>query len=210
MPLLQLQGQNVGTPKKKNTEQFKQIVMPHISFLYNVALKYTGNTYSAEDIVQETMFIALEKLGQLKDESKCKSWLFSILRNVYYKELRHSKREQSADLSGSNEYLTILENIGEQTNVQAELEKKIDKAHIQQIIENLPEKFSSPMLLFFMENLSYQEISEALEIPLGTVMSRLSRAKSIFKKEMLRSIIIKGHDGNVIKMSDYKSSKAGS
>jgi len=200
----------VGNPKtKKNTERFKQIVMPHINFLYNVALKYTGNTYSAEDIVQETLFIALEKLDQLQDESKCKSWLFTILRNVFYKECKHNKREQNFDLSGQNDYLSILENLNEQTDIQVELEKKMDEAHIQQILENMPEKYSSPILLFFMESLSYQEISEILEIPLGTVMSRLSRAKSVFKKEILRTIKVERKDGIIVKMKDYISSKAG-
>ena len=183
--------------------------MPHIKFLYNVALKYSGNTYSAEDIVQETLFIALKKLDQLQDESKCKSWLFTILRNVFYKECKRSKREQNFDLSEQNNHLTTLENLSEQTDIQVELEKKMDEAHIQQILESMPEKYSSPILLFFMESLSYQEISEILEIPLGTVMSRLSRGKSIFKKEILRTIKVERRGGIVVKMNDYIGSKAG-
>jgi RNA polymerase sigma-70 factor, ECF subfamily len=68
---------------KTDKKQFKKLTYPHMKLLYNVAFKYTGNVFDAEDIVQETFMMAYHKFSQLKDPSKCKSWLLRILRNNF-------------------------------------------------------------------------------------------------------------------------------
>ena len=168
--------------------RFNRLVDPHIKFLYNMALKYTGNRYDAEDIVQEALFIALENLNSLRDDTKCKSWLFSILRSVFLKELRKNAKKLQFEFDKKEDYLTSLGKAAESVDVQRVLEKKIDEARIQSLLNRLPEKYKSPIFLYFVEDLSYKEIAEYLEVPVGTVMSRLSRAKDFFKKTMLRYI----------------------
>ncbi len=172
--------------KKKNQERFKKLAYPHVTFLYNMALRYTGNTYDAEDMVQDTMFIALKKIGKLREDAKCKPWLFAILRSVYLKELRLSCRRQKFDYDERLDYIRLLEAAADGFDTEKAFEKKFEAARLHEMVEKLPEKYKSPLLLHYMEGLSYQEMAEYLGTHVGTVMSRLSRARDCLKKEMLK------------------------
>jgi RNA polymerase sigma-70 factor (ECF subfamily) len=172
-----------------------------------MALRYAGNSYDAEDMVQETLFIALKKINTLIDETKCKSWLFSVLRNVFLKELRIKGRKYKFEYDERDDYITALGGFADRGAVQEKLDKKVDKLQVQSILDKLPEKYKSPILLYFMEELTYQEISEYLDIPIGTVMSRLSRAKIFLKKEMLKVLKDDSSYGNVVELNKFK--KAG-
>ena len=184
-----------------------KLVYPHVKFLYNMALRYTGNTYDTEDIVQETLHIALKRLGQLRDETKCKSWLFTILRSVFLREISINERKKKFEFNEHYDYTTLLKSTAENYNVEKTLDRKIRDSEIQHIIDMLPEKYKSPILLFYMEDLSYQEISEYLKIPIGTVMSRLSRAKGYLKKEMIKTLEQDSHDSDVVELRTFKKDR---
>ncbi len=194
--------------EKNNNERFSELARPYIKFLYNMALRYAGNSYDAEDMVQETLFIALKKINTLRDDTKCKSWLFSVLRNVFLKELRIKGRKYKFEFDERDDYITALNGFADNGDVEKAFDKKVDELQIQRILDKLPEKYKSPILLYFMEELSYQEISEYLDIPIGTVMSRLSRAKIFLKKEMLKVIKYDASYGNVVELKKHKK-KAG-
>lgn len=169
--------------RRVDKKHFKKLTYPHLEFLYNVALKYTGKTYEAEDLVQETMYTAFAKFHQLRDDSKCRAWLFMILRSHFLKEQRQLvKRPILDDGSGYLKYLT------DETakSLSKKYEEKVDRKEVQRILDILPEKFKSPLVLYYLEDMTYQEISEYLDIPIGTVMSRLARAKKHMKKEILK------------------------
>lgn len=171
------------TFRRVDRARFKELTFPHLEFLYNVALKYSGKTYDAEDIVQETMYTAYRKFHQLRDEEKCRQWLFSILRTTFLRELRLRKKRPLLD-DGSG----YLKNITEESadSLAVILEKKIDREQVQQVLQTLPEKHKSPLILYYMEDMTYQEIADFLGIPIGTVMSRLARAKKQMKKALLK------------------------
>ncbi|MDA3835859.1 MAG: sigma-70 family RNA polymerase sigma factor, partial [Spirochaetales bacterium] len=95
--------------RKKQRDHFKALAYPHITFLYNVAMKYMGDPYDAEDLVQETMYGAFRNFGQLRDESKCRSWLFAILRSNFLKEKRQAV--QRPLLARNETYLELLEGV---------------------------------------------------------------------------------------------------
>ncbi len=169
--------------RRVDKKHFKELAYPHLEFLYNVALKYTGRTYDAEDLVQETMFTAYKKFYQLREESKCRAWLFMILRSHFLKEQRQLiKRPFLDDGTG------YLKHVVDETAVSLakKYEEKINSEEVQRVLDVLPEKFKSPLILYYMQELTYQEISEYLDVPIGTVMSRLARAKKHMKKEILR------------------------
>jgi RNA polymerase sigma-70 factor, ECF subfamily len=168
--------------RRVDKKRFKELTYPHLLFLYNVALKYSGKPYDAEDLVQETIYTAYRKFSQLRDEEKCRSWLFMILRNLFLKERRLAIRRPYLD-DGEG----YLKNIaaGSETELQRIFEQKIDKDEVQRVLKLLPEKFKSPLILYYMEEFTYQEIAEYLDIPIGTVMSRLSRGKKYMKNELL-------------------------
>ena len=181
---------------KDKSNNFKELAYPHMRFLYNVALKYMRNQYDAEDLVQETMYAAFRNFHQLREQSKCRSWLFAIMRSNFLKEKRQAGRRPY--LGTDETYLNFLEGVSS-TNIAGDLEKKLESEHVQDVIDRLPEKYKTPLILFFLEDMSYQEISEFLDIPIGTVMSRLSRAKQSMKKELLREATI--NESKIVEMS---------
>lgn len=169
--------------RRVDKKRFKELTYPHLEFLYNVGLKYSGRTYDAEDLVQETMYTAYRKFSQLRDESKCRSWLFMILRSHFLKEKRQeSKRPILDDGEG---YLRNITS-GKTNEIVAGYESKMTKEEVQKVLNLIPEKFKSPLILYYMDELTYQEISEYMDIPIGTVMSRLARGKKHMKNELLK------------------------
>jgi len=169
--------------RRVDKKHFKELTYPHLQFLYNVALKYSGKTYEAEDLVQETMYTAYRKFSQLREEAKCRSWLFMILRSHFLKEKRQAvKRPYLDDGDG---YLRNVSS-GKSSEIPDIYEKKINKEEVHRVLGLIPDKFKSPLILYYMDEMTYQEISEYLDIPIGTVMSRLARGKKHMKKELLR------------------------
>ncbi len=166
----------------RRRRDFQELTSPHAQFLYNMALRYTGNSYDAEDLVQETMYAAFKSFSTLREHRKCKAWLLTILRRLFYKE--QDKKCKRPLLLDDATYMHLLNRYGESGH-KIDLDKRESAIEVQQTLDGLPEKYKTPLLLFFMEDMSYKEIAETLDLPMGTVMSRLSRAKHYFKKAML-------------------------
>jgi RNA polymerase sigma-70 factor (ECF subfamily) len=173
--------------KKGTAEKFWELAGTHSKFLYNMALRYTANTYDAEDLLQETFYIAFKKFEQLRDQNKLKSWLFSILRNTYLRNRRQNGRIDKREFDEAIDYINVLEEAAERVDIEKAYEQKTESENIQHLLDQLPEKQKSPLLLYYMSGMSYQEISEALDIPIGTVMSRLARGKQMVKKKLLQA-----------------------
>lgn len=173
----------MATLRRVDKTKFKELTYPHLDFLYNVAYKYSGNGYDAEDLVQETMYTAYRKFFQLREDSKCRSWLFMILRSHFLKEKRQEVRRPYLD-DGEGYLKNITDS--ESGEIVRNLEKKVDQEAVQRVLNRIPEKFKSPLILYYMEDMTYQEIADHLEIPIGTVMSRLARGKKYMKGELLR------------------------
>ncbi len=169
--------------QKCSKKQFQQLTDPHIQLMYNMALRYCGNSFDAEDILQEAMYIAFKNRHQLKDETKCKAWLLTILRRLYLKEIRQNTNRPITveDISSLPLMETQIANDHTLT-----FEKKEKAVIVRRCLSELPENYQTPTLLYFMDDMSYQEIAETLDMPIGTVMSRLSRAKQLLKKKLLQ------------------------
>ena len=176
-------------------KDFQKLTSPHVRFLYNMAMRYTGNSYDAEDLVQETMYSAYKNFSSLREQEKCKAWLLTILRRRFFREQEQVCKQPL--LLDDEAYLDLLDNYAGSEH-QLDLEHQESSAEIRQVLSRLPEKYKTPLLLFFMEDMSYQEISETLDIPIGTVMSRLSRAKHHFKKAILQSALQNNKPAKVI------------
>lgn len=185
--------------RTRNT--FQQQTSPHVEFLYNMALRYTGNSYDAEDLVQETMFAAYKNFSSLRDESKCKSWLLTILRRLFYKE--YEKQNNRPVLLDDAAYIKLLDKYSGTIDDLA-FESLDTVAEVQKILDELPEKHKTPLLLFYMEDMSYKEIAGTLNLPIGTVMSRLSRAKHCFKKAMLAQMLSQKQGSNIVPIHSAK------
>lgn len=169
--------------RRVDKQHFKDLAYPHLEFLYNVALRYTGKEYDADDLVQETMHTAYKQFHQLREPSKCRAWLFRILRNHFLKEQRQLLKRPYLDDGGG-----YLKNVTDESlgSLSKKYEDKATSLIVQQVLDTLAEKFKSPLILYYMEDMTYQEIADYLDIPIGTVMSRLARAKKHMKKAFLQ------------------------
>lgn len=154
------------------TCRIETLVEAHYAALYRYAYRLSGSNAEAEDLTQETFCTAQTKLSQLRDASCAKSWLFTILRNAYLHKLRASKKEKQVS----------LEEIGELMDRPPEPLPAVDSASLQKALDQLPEAFRTPVILFYFEEFSYRDIAEQMEVPIGTVMSRLARAKAFLRQ----------------------------
>lgn len=148
------------------------LIQQHHPLLYRYAYRLSGSAEDAEDLTQQTYLIACETLHQLRDPQAAKSWLCTILRRAFLK-LRKTHHE-----------LLPLEDTTEPA--QPRNPADFDEEILQQTLGELPEEYRSAVILYYFHELSYKEIAQALEIPLGTVMSRLSRGKSLLKLGLSR------------------------
>lgn len=153
------------------------MVEEHYEFLYRFAWRLSGCAQDAEDLTQQTFLAAQRNIDQLRDSERCRAWLTAILRNAY----RKSYRRQAAGKAVS------LEETAEPA-CDVVREHPLNDQELQMALGELPEEYRSAVILFYLEDLSYKEIAATLEIPIGTVMSRLSRGKE-FLRHRFRSEI---------------------
>jgi RNA polymerase sigma-70 factor (ECF subfamily) len=153
----------------------QRLVDDHYLALYRYAYRLSGSAADAEDLTQETFCKAQSHLSQLRDPGRAKPWLFSILRNAYL----HKVRAQQTSCCVS------LDEIGDLAEPPADPLPEIDPERLQQALNELPEVFRTPLVLFYFEDFSYRDIAEQMDLPLGTVMSRLARAKAYLRGRLL-------------------------
>jgi RNA polymerase sigma-70 factor, ECF subfamily len=166
-------------------------VIDHLDGLYGYALILTRNHAEAEDLVQETYVRAIPAMGRLRADSNTKGWLFTILRNIWLNQLR--KRRNGPQMIELEVGDGIADSIVEPSKDSHDLYvSKLEAEQVRAAIQELPIDFREIILLREYEDLSYQEIASVLDCPVGTVMSRLGRARS--KLRVLLSPTLKGSD----------------
>jgi len=154
------------------------LVREHYRFLYSFAYRLSGSVHDAEDLTQQAFLSAQRHLGQLRDPARARGWLVTILRNAYSRSFRRQ-------LSGT---MTPLDDVAEPAS-DLDGEFTIDPEELQGALNELPEEQRAVVALFYLEQLSYREIAELLETPIGTVMSRLSRAKAALRQRLARCLV---------------------
>lgn len=161
-----------------SSEAFTQLVDAHYAPLYRFALSLTRNSSDACDLTQQTFFIWARKGEQLRDTAKAKSWLFTTL----YREFLRGRRRA--------EHVTALEDLGpaesDPAAPEVDLVTGMDADLVVAALQEVDETYRVPLTLFYLEEISYKEIAETLDIPIGTVMSRLSRGKAQLRATLAR------------------------
>jgi RNA polymerase sigma-70 factor, ECF subfamily len=149
----------------------------YLDGLYGYAVVLSRNSDEAQDLVQETCLRALRAIDGLRAEASVKSWLFTILRNIWLNQLRQRRTSPHLiDLDG-DEYGTY-EPADALQDPHKDFANKVEREQVRVAIQQLPVEFREIIMLREYEELSYQEIAGLLECPIGTVMSRLARARS--------------------------------
>jgi RNA polymerase sigma-70 factor, ECF subfamily len=187
-----ISGSTIGTADSMpaNDEamagRFREAVMPHLDDAYNLARYLTRNPQDAEDVVQDAYLRAYKFFGTFKG-GNARAWLLAIVRNCFYTWVKAKPRSDTASLTDIDlddvDIASVVSDLWTSDSVDPErsLIKLNDAAAVRTLIERLPMQFRETLVLREMEELSYQEIAEITEVPIGTVMSRLARARQLFK-----------------------------
>jgi len=169
---------------------FTELAMEHMPSLYTAALRMTRNPSDAEDLVQETYLKAYRAFGTFRQGTNIKAWLYRILTNTYINTYRAKKRRPEETHIDDVENLYLYRRLGGLEGAQSgrsaedEVLDHFTDADVKAAIEALPEQFRMAVLLGDVEGFSYKEIAEILDVPIGTVMSRLHRGRRALQKRL--------------------------
>lgn len=172
--------------KSKSEQIFESELFPHMGALKTFAYHLTYNEDDADDLVQETYLKAHKFIENYDSGTNAKAWLFKILKNAYINEYRKKvRRPTKVDL---DELISIREgevpNSASYTDLREEIFDNSMGDEVTLALKSLPEEFREVILLCDIENFSYDEISKTIELPIGTVRSRLFRARNMLKDKL--------------------------
>ncbi|MEG8946328.1 sigma-70 family RNA polymerase sigma factor [Rosettibacter firmus] len=166
---------------KELYEDFQKEAIPHMNALYNFALRLTGDEEDADDLVQETYLKAFRFFDKFEKGTNCKAWLFRIMKNSFINDYRkHIKEPNKVDYEDvQNFYETIKSDEVQSNHYEEDAFSKTLDDEISEAINKLPEDFRTVIILSDIEGFSYEEIADFVDIPVGTVRSRLHRARKM-------------------------------
>jgi RNA polymerase sigma factor (sigma-70 family) len=156
--------------------EFSELVDAHYQALFRFGMSLTRDVDWASDLVQETFCIWAAKNEQLRDRSKAKTWLFTTLHREFLTQRRRASKFSDEPLDeGKAEAMVAPEE---------DAERQMDGQRAMELLGALEETYRTPLALFYLQQHSYKEIAEILDVPIGTVMSRLSRGKEMLRRRM--------------------------
>ena len=176
-------------------DTFEQFVEDYYQSAYRFALSLCGHEADACDLTQQVFYIAQTKFHQVRDASKQKSWLFTILSREFLRGRRHRAAHPHHSLELVEAELPLI---------TVDHATQIDAHALLDTLLGLDEHFRVPLSLFYFEQLSYKEIAEVIEAPIGTVMSRLARGKELLRQSLEKTRRYVHHDPSTGEASHLK------
>jgi RNA polymerase sigma-70 factor (ECF subfamily) len=162
--------------REGDNPDFEELVREHYRALYQFAFSLTRKEAEARDLTQQTFYIWATKGHQLRDAAKAKTWLFSTLHREFLKTKRRQKRFPHVDVENASL---------EMPTVSPTVVSQMDGATVMQALSRVEEIYQAPLALFYLEDYSYKEIADILEVPLGTVQSRIARGRIELRKVLI-------------------------
>lgn len=185
----------LNSDEQKLNQEFERQAVPHMDALYNYAVKMTGDSDDASDLIQETYLKAFRFWDKFEQGTNCKAWLFRIMKNTFINSYRKNKKEP--DKVDYEEIENFYENIKPSSTDSAHLEKDIyDNLlddELSSAISSLPEDFRTVIILCDIEGYTYDEIADFVDVPVGTVRSRLHRARKMLFTKLHKYASDKGY-----------------
>src|SRR3954465_3979684 len=178
--------------------RFADLAMPHMDSLYAGALRMTRKPADAEDLVQETYLKAYRGFGGFQEGTNIKAWLYRILTNTYINRYRQQKRRpDETDIDDVEDFYLYRRPGGiDEARISKSAEDTMLELftddEVKDALESLPETFRMAVLLADVEGFAYKEIAEILDIPIGTVMSRLHRGRKALQKRLYEFAVERG------------------
>lgn len=202
---------------RKNRERnaFEKEAMPHMDALYGYAMHLSRNASDAEDLVQETYIKALKNWHRYQQGTNCRAWLFRIMTNTFYNIQRSKKRRRGIEADALPDIeMQVAEHHSDRgiyRPLEAQVLDRMVSKEVTDAIDSLPADFRTVLLLADLQDFSYKEIAEVCDCPVGTVMSRLYRARRAMQRKLLDHAIKEGivaaperDENGVVDMDQYR------
>jgi len=167
-----------------NQKDFEKLALPLLDPLYNFARWMCSDADEARDLVQETFAKALKALSSFREGTNFRAWMFRILRNTFLTSRTGLERRNTVQESEEG----FDDSVVTHDTPELALVRRADTELVQQAIAKLPVGFQEVLVLADLEELKYQEIADALDIPIGTVMSRLARARGLLRQKIVEML----------------------
>jgi RNA polymerase sigma-70 factor (ECF subfamily) len=181
---------------------FEERALPHLRALHGLALRLTGDSSTAEDLVQETYLKGLQAFVTLRDPDRVRPWLFQILSRLVIDRRRTSGREVPLESPEDLDRFSLYDRIADEDplpysdRLHDDFLAQFRDEDVRRALVRVPETYRVPLVLVYVEGLSYRELAQVLGCPIGTVMSRLHRGRKVLERELwdcaLRRGLIKG------------------
>jgi RNA polymerase sigma-70 factor, ECF subfamily len=162
-----------GEPPCCPVLEVEEVVLRYYEDVFRYAFRLSGNGDDAADLAQQTYLLAGRRLHQLREVDRCRSWLLAIVRTCFLKSIQRRRPTLATDIDLEVRQIA-----------RAEDDSPVDREAVSLALADLPESDRVILLMYYFEEMSYKEIAHQLDIPLGTVMSRLSRAKQRMKQQL--------------------------
>lgn len=176
------------TPEElQKQKEFKEEILPHLDLLYNFALRLTTDPADAEDLVQDTIVKAFRFFSSFEKGTNAKAWLYRILKNSYINNYRRkSKRPTEVDFDEvAPFYETIRDERTESSDMQEKMFDELMDDDVSAALKSLPEDFRTVVMLCDVDGFTYEEISNMLDVPIGTIRSRLHRGRNLLRTALI-------------------------
>ncbi|HTR62117.1 MAG TPA: sigma-70 family RNA polymerase sigma factor [Candidatus Binataceae bacterium] len=173
-----------GGDKRK---RFEAEALPHLDAVYAMATRLVRNPDDANDLLQETVLRAWRFFDQFEPGTNCRAWLLTILFNNFRNGYRRSSREQPASSTADFEYRVEANSLADdpqKENPEAMVAERSMDREVEEAFNALPDEFRSALLLIDVQELSYQEASQVLGVPVGTIKSRVSRGRTLMREAL--------------------------
>ena len=181
--------------QKRQRDAFEKEALPHLDALHAYALHLCRDSADADDLVQETYIKALSNFASYQAGTNCRAWLFRILTNTFFNMRRSRKRHNPIDSEMPELELALAESAqdrGIYRPIDMQLLDGVVSKHVTDALDALPPEFRTVLLLADLHDFSYKEIADVVECPVGTVMSRLFRARKAMQKRLLNHAVQEG------------------
>jgi len=170
---------------RSREQEFEEIALPYLDSLLGVALHLTHNRADAEDLVQATYLRAYRFFYRFEKGTNCRAWLFRILRNTFINQYRKRSREpKKVDIDKVDEFLEMIREGADLNQAKDDLYRDLLDDEVTAALHSVPEAFRTVVVLSDIEGFSYQEIAEVIGRPIGTVRSRLYRARRMLRHKL--------------------------
>ena len=166
----------------RGTSSWQSEALQYLDALYGFAMTLTHSKAESEDLVQETYMRAMQHYESLRPDSNLKAWLFTILRNVWFKKLR--RKRNAPEVVSYDEDNSAIQ-VADPSDPQSVLFRIWERDEVRSALAQMPQHFAEIIVLRDIEEFSYKELARVLDCPVGTVMSRLSRARTRFKQVLI-------------------------